>query len=70
MYAWLVPVVMRNWIEQQWKRHSAGDLILHLADAKMFPQRFNLKLKAHNDSGKIANVADNEKKRAETARQL
>ena len=36
----------------------------------MFPQPFNLKLKARDDSSKIANVADNEKKRAETGRQV
>jgi hypothetical protein len=36
----------------------------------MFLQPFNLKLKARDDSSKIANVADNEKKREETARQV
>jgi hypothetical protein len=61
---------MRNWIEQQWKRLNAGDLIRHLADAKIFLQPFNLSLKARDDSSKIANVADNEKKREETARQV
>jgi hypothetical protein len=43
------------------KRHSGGDSIHQLADAKMFLQPHSLSLKAHNDSAKTANVEDKEK---------
>jgi hypothetical protein len=38
MYALLVPVETTNWIEQPLKARNDGDLIHHLADAKMYPQ--------------------------------